>query len=85
MASKMTAVLSLGTEKYVSKMQLSLFPSHLLALDFLENTSYIKTSMPMYLSLEKTLNMLQTFPENALFSDGQRELGTAFTFFATVL
>lgn len=68
MASKMTAVLSLGSEKYVSKIQLSLFPSHLLALDFMENTSYIKTTMPKYLSLEKTLHVLQTFPDNALFS-----------------
>lgn len=68
MASKMTAVLSLGTEKSVIKQQLSRVPGNLLAVNFSENTAYIRATMPIYVSLEKTLHILQTYQENAVFS-----------------
>ena len=44
-----------------------LFPVHLLAIDFSTNTHYLKKSVPKYLSLEKSMSMLVSDSQDALF------------------
>lgn len=44
------------------------FPAHLLAVDFATNTHYLRKSSPKYLSIEKTLQLFDPHPANALFS-----------------
>lgn len=68
MMSKLTAVFTLGNEHLIVRQQLSRVPGNLLAINFAENTAYIRTTMPIYVSLEKTMHLLQTYPENAVFS-----------------
>jgi len=43
------------------------FPVHLFAIDFASNTHYLKKSAPKYLNLEKTLNILSSDSQDALF------------------
>lgn len=44
------------------------FPAHLFAIDFAANTAYLKKQAPLYLDIEKSLNMLTADPTGALFS-----------------
>ena len=46
---------------------LYLFPAHLFAIDFSNNTHYLKKSVPKYLDLEKSLNILVSESQDALF------------------
>lgn len=62
------AVMGIGQESSVNKQHLTLFPGHLLALNIAESQNYIFASMPSYISLEKTLHLLQTSNNNAVFS-----------------
>lgn len=43
------------------------FPVHLFAIDFSDNTHYLKKSIPKYLDLEKSLNILVSDSRDALF------------------
>lgn len=47
---------------------LSGLPPHLLAINFAENTRYLKKVAPKYLNIEKSLRMLNSDPAGALFS-----------------
>ena len=67
LAAKMTVVMKTGNAYYISKRQLTLFPAHLLALDFAANTNYIRATVPIYVSLEKNLHIMQTENLSALF------------------
>lgn len=51
----------------VSKKILTFFPSNLLALDFTSNTHYLKKSIPKYLNIEKSLHLLQSGNNDAIF------------------
>lgn len=44
------------------------FPSHLLAIDFKANTGYLRKTPPKYLNIEKSIHLLETNEQNALFS-----------------
>jgi hypothetical protein len=46
---------------------ITLFPSHLLAVNFANNTHYLKKGVPKYLNIEKSLHMLSSENINALF------------------
>lgn len=46
---------------------LTFFPKRLLAVDFAQNSRYLKKSSPKYLDIEKSLHMLQPASSNALF------------------
>lgn len=46
---------------------LGFFPSNLLSVDFVTNTRYLKTTVPKYLNIEKSLHMLVSENINALF------------------
>lgn len=67
LASKMSVKMSVGTADYCSIRQLTLFPAHLLAMNFTENSNYIKSTVPVYVSLEKSLHLMQTENLSALF------------------
>jgi len=43
------------------------FPSKLLAINFINNTHYLKKTVPKYLNIEKSLHMLVSEDSNALF------------------
>ncbi len=67
LTSKMSVVMAVGDAKYCSVRQLALFPAHLLAIDFTTNTNYIRATVPIYVSLEKNLHIMQTENLSALF------------------
>lgn len=64
--SKLTMTFAMGNVLYEAKQQLSLFPSHLLDMDFNQNSSYARASTPTYVSLEKTMHILQTNPADSV-------------------
>lgn len=66
--STMTVAINLGGRHLFSKQHLALFPAHFFKLNLLESQNYIFSTLPYYVSLEKTLNLLQTDKTNALFS-----------------
>lgn len=68
LTSKMIVAMNMGGVHHVSTRQLTLFPAHLLAIDFLNNTNYIRATVPIYVSLEKTLHNMQSENLDALFS-----------------
>ena len=68
LAAKLHAYFSLGGVRKVWHQQLSTFPSHLLKIDFDTNATYIKKSALKYLSIEKTLHILNSEDTNAIFS-----------------
>lgn len=51
----------------IAKKTASFFPTHLLALNFLNNTHYLKKTVPKYLNIEKSLHMLVSENLDALF------------------
>jgi hypothetical protein len=51
----------------VGKKLFNFFPAQLLAIDFTQNTRYLKKTPPKYLNIEKTLNILDGANTNALF------------------
>ena len=51
----------------VGKKIFNFFPSKLLAVDFTQNTRYLKKTPPKYLNIEKTLHILDSANTNALF------------------
>ncbi len=67
LSAKMSVMMSLGNAQYCSTRQLTLFPAHLLAMDFLINTKYIRSTVPIYVSLEKNLHLMQSQNNDALF------------------
>lgn len=67
LSARMSVMMSLGNAKYCSTRQLALFPAHLLAMDFLANTKYIRSTVPIYVSLEKNLHLMQSQNNDALF------------------
>lgn len=68
LSSTLYAVMKIGESCYVTKQHLTLFPSHLFVIDTTEAQNYIFASTPSYVSLEKTLHLLQTENLNAIFS-----------------
>ncbi len=50
-----------------SSKLLSIFPAKLLAIDFKNNTHYLKKTAPKYLDIEKSFHMLSSENTNALF------------------
>ena len=52
----------------VAVKRLRHLPTHLFAIDFAANTSYLKKQPPLYLDIEKSLSMLASDPVSALFS-----------------
>ena len=64
--SKLILSFSTGSMHFTSKQQLTLFPGHLLEIDFNANTSYTRTSSPTYVNLEKSVHIMQNFEENAV-------------------
>lgn len=63
--SKLYFALPDGTWTKASKL-MTTFPVHLLAIDFSANTHYLKKAMPKYLSIEKSVHMLNSENINAL-------------------
>ncbi len=51
----------------VSSKQLLTLPSHLLAVDFVANTKYLRNKRPRYLDIQKTMHILQSDNVNAVF------------------
>lgn len=51
----------------LGKKIFNFFPAQLLAVDFAQNTRYLKKTPPKYLNIEKTLNILDSANTNALF------------------
>lgn len=68
LASTIFTLMRVGSITYVTKQRLSLFPAHLFAINTTEAQNYIFASTPNYVSLEKTLHLLQTEELNAIFS-----------------
>jgi len=58
---------SLTGEYSVSHKTLFLYPSHLLAVDFLVNTKYLRAKQPKYLDIQKTLHIMRSDPMDAVF------------------
>lgn len=56
-----------GNEWTKSHKTMGFFPVHLLAIDFANNTRYLKKSVPKYLNIEKSLHMLVSDNLSALF------------------
>jgi hypothetical protein len=50
-----------------SSKTMTFFPKRLLAVDFADNSRYLKKSAPKYLDIEKSLHMLQPSSDGALF------------------
>lgn len=68
MNSTMTVVASKNNVPFVSRQHLALFPAHFFVLDITESQNYIFTTLPKYLSLEKTMHVMDTVDNNALLS-----------------
>jgi len=51
----------------VAKKTLLTLPSHLLAVDFVANTKYLRKKQPKYLDIQKSLHIMQSEPSNAVF------------------
>lgn len=51
----------------VSKKTLLILPSHLLAVDFITNTKYLRKKQPKYLDIQKSLHIMQSEPAGAVF------------------
>ncbi len=66
--STMTVFIDQGGRHLFSKQHLALFPAHFFKINLIESQNYIFSTLPYYVSLEKTLNLLQTDKTNALFS-----------------
>lgn len=56
-----------GGEFTVSKKHGLMLPAHLLAVDFLTNTKYMRHKQPQYLDIQKTLRILRSDDSRALF------------------
>jgi hypothetical protein len=56
-----------GHEWSRSHKVMSFFPANLLAVDFVNNTRYLKKGVPKYLNIEKSLHMLVSDDVSALF------------------
>lgn len=55
-----------GKQWSVAHKTMTSFPTQLLAIDFANNTSYLKKSVPKYLNIEKSVHMLTSENVNAL-------------------
>lgn len=53
---------------FMCRKTLTLFPAHLLAIDFEVNAKYIRKTPPKYLSIEKTVQLFDSGNANAIFS-----------------
>jgi len=51
----------------ISKKTLFMLPSHLLAVDFVANTKYMRKKQPKYLDIQKALHIMQSANVNAVF------------------
>ncbi|MEI6481628.1 MAG: DUF87 domain-containing protein [Candidatus Saccharibacteria bacterium] len=51
----------------VARKTLFMLPSHLLAIDFIANTKYLRKKQPKYLDIQKALHLMQSENVNALF------------------
>lgn len=56
-----------GGRYSIARKTLLSLPSHLLAIDFVTNTKYMRKKQPKYLDIQKALHLLQTDNLNALF------------------
>jgi hypothetical protein len=66
--SKLHTYFKIGSTMQLVKQQLALFPSHLLAVDFIGNATYLKKTSPKYVNIEKATSLLLNDNVNALFS-----------------
>lgn len=66
--SKLHTYFKIGTSVQLVKQQLALLPTHLLAVDFKGNATYLKKSSPKYVNIEKATSLLLSDNVNALFS-----------------
>ena len=66
--STMTVVAQKNNVPFVSKQHLALFPAHFFIINISESQNYIFTTLPKYLSLEKTMHVMDTVDNNALLS-----------------
>jgi hypothetical protein len=57
-----------GSHWTVSKKLITKFPAHLFAINFSQNTRYLKKTTPKYLDIEKSLRMLSSDHAGAIFS-----------------
>ncbi|MEO6761041.1 MAG: DUF87 domain-containing protein [Candidatus Saccharimonadales bacterium] len=57
---------SVGHYKIARKMLLNL-PAQLLAVDFADNTKYMRAKLPQYIDIQKSMHMLQSDNLNAVF------------------
>lgn len=51
----------------VSRKTLFMAPSHLLAVDFVQNTKYLRKKQPKYLDIQKSLHIMRSNDNDALF------------------
>ena len=56
-----------GDQWFKNKKLFTAFPAHLFAINFSDNTHYLKKTMPAYLNIEKSLHMLMSDNLSALF------------------
>jgi len=66
--SKVHYYFKIGELWKASHQQLTIFPAHLLTMDFEKNSNYLKKTAPKYLNLEKTMHLLLSDNMNAIFS-----------------
>jgi hypothetical protein len=67
-SAKMYSYFYGGHTVKASRQQLAQFPAHLMQIDFATNTNYLKKSAPKYLNLEKSLHILSSENNNAIFT-----------------
>ena len=53
---------------YKATKRATMFPAHLLAIDFLANTKYLRPKQPKYLDIQKGMHVLQGEDMNAVFA-----------------
>lgn len=56
-----------GGNVSLSKKTLMMYPSHLLAVDFIANTKYLRKKQPKYLDIQKAMHIMQPQNVDALF------------------
>jgi nicotinamide riboside kinase len=57
----------LAGKYFMGKKTLLTLPSHLLSVDFVANTKYLKPSQPNYLDIQKSIHIMQSEDNDAVF------------------
>ncbi len=58
---------NLSGQHSVSKKTMTKIPSHLLAVDYVANTKYLRKKQPKYLDIQKSLHIMRSEPAEAVF------------------